>query len=114
MIELEALKDGDLLARVHKGDTPAAGFPAVFVISPSADGTEAMIKGLHGRMDRKGWREMLQILIDLNVKTLLSLRKDGHSVPLGTVGDDGITRTSVAELAERFQAPNAATDWAPL
>lgn len=116
MIRLEPLASHARLARVYDGDPvdPMAPYVATFVIEWAPDDARALwVKGFSGRLTRRTLRELLTMLVDLGVHTVLARRADGHVLPLGQVGEDGITRISVAQLQERFARPGA-SDWVEL
>lgn len=116
MIRLEFLPPGSQLARVSPpgsaGDMPEVS--AVFCLHwDMADPRALWIKGFKGSMTRQGLRVLLTKLVDLQVHTVLAIRADGHVLPLGVVGPDGVTRISVQQLVDRFAKPGA-SDWSGL
>lgn len=108
MIRLEHLPPGSQLARVS---APGAGdhmppIDAVFVLH--ADPVEpgaVWVKGFKGQMCRATLRELLAKLVELGIDTVLATRAEGHVLPLGAMGADGVVRISVAELRQRFGGP---------
>ena len=113
-IRLEVIKGLGQIARVYDCVDPApmAPFCATFVLE-WADARTVWIKAMHGRMPRRTLRELVVQLVELGAHTVLAMRAEGRVLPCGATGDDGITRISVAELAERFARPGA-SDWMPL
>ena len=110
-IRLERIHGTASIARVYDEADPApmANFCASFVAE--WDGPrELWIKALQGRMTRRTLRELVTLLVEMGVHTVLARRAEQHVLPLGVVGDDGVTRIRVSDLAARF-AKRGASDW---
>lgn len=113
-IKLERIKGLGEIARVYDcvEPEPMAPFCGVFVLEWE-DARTVWIKAMLGRLTRRTLRELVQTLVDKGAWTVLARRAEGRVLPLGVLGEDGITRIRVADLAERFARPGA-SDWVDL
>lgn len=115
-IHLERIQGLGQIARVYDCAEPApmAPYCATFVLEWSADDARAVwIKAMHGRLTRRTLRELAVLLVDLGVHTVLAHRADGHALPLGEEGADGIVRIDMARVSERLARPGGSA-WADL
>ena len=116
MIRLEPLKGAASIARVYDDPDPGpmAPYCATFVAEwDTEDARFLWIKSLTGSLTRRTLRELVTLLVDLGVHTVLAKRAEGHVLPLGVTDEHGITRINVARLAERF-AQQGASNWIDL
>ena len=113
-IRLEAIKGLGFLARVYDcvEPEPMAPYCATFVLEWQGP-REVWIKGMHGRLTRHTLREIVAKLVEIGAHTVLAQRAEGRVLPCGVVGEDGVTRIRVADLANRF-ASKGASGWVDL
>ena len=80
-----------------------AKFVAACVLQPDAnDRRDVWIKGFSGRVNRALLRQLAAELDNRHVRDVLAMRVEGHVLPFGVTGADGITRISVSEARERW------------
>ena len=105
MIEIQDLPPGSKLARLHPGDAPGPSelWRGTWVFAPSlTEPGGVFVLALRANMSRKDWRDFLRIVIANGWTTILAKRRDDQPIPFGVAGEDGITRSSVEQLAKRF------------
>ncbi len=61
------------------------------------------MKAFHGKLSRKLLRDLLRLLINLNVKTLRAQRAEGHTIPGAIDLGDGLYELDVGRLAARVK-----------
>ena len=113
-ILLEHIEGDGHIARVYDGEPAAmAPYSATFIMERVGPRT-CWIKALSGKLTRRTLRELVQLLVEHGVHTVLALRADGHALPGVThVDEAGVHHIDVVALSHRFARPGA-SDWVEL
>ncbi len=102
-VRIERLHGDAHILRVYEADDGSAHPPYVAsAVLEWVDARTAWIKALQGSLTRSLLRELLQLLVDRGVHVILAERADGHGLPFGELGHDGVIRIRVQDLAHRL------------
>ncbi len=105
MIEVEIIKRKALLLRfLTKGNEKMESPPfiATGIIEFDMEPHVAWGKGFMGSLTYPHLRELLQILVDHNIKVLKANRMDKHTLPYSKIDEEGNYVVDIVRLANRF------------
>lgn len=63
----------------------------------------------NGKLERKDLRDLLQWLVDNEIRLVKAKRIEGHMLPCGEVNEDGVTSIDVQKLATRLGVDKSVT-----
>jgi hypothetical protein len=91
------------LLRFYKEDKPSnyADYSAVCNLVWETP-TTIWLKGFHGDMTRKNFRELLDFLVDNKIEIVKAFRSPKHILPLAVEKEGGYFEIKVRDLVNRF------------